>query len=51
VEPFFTNGKMSSMQPKNMAKEEDRIQEKVVSRTAKAGILEEWCTPYPLYIS
>jgi hypothetical protein len=46
-----TNGQTSSIQPKNMAKQEDRIQETVVSRIAKAGILEEWCTPYPLYIS
>jgi hypothetical protein len=37
-----TNGKPKSVQPKNMAKEEDRIQETGVSRIPKAGILEEW---------
>jgi hypothetical protein len=33
------------MQSKNMAKEEDRIQEAGGRRIAKAGILEEWNTP------
>jgi hypothetical protein len=40
-----TNGKPKSVQPKNSAKEEDRIQETGVSRIARAGILEEWNTP------